>query len=84
MAAKKKGEDGYIQQFLHKTFNSEVSRCLRAKQRQRNVQESVLHVQSCFSLIRATVFFFFGCFGCRRRLALHDYILPQAKSIYYK
>ena len=55
--SEKKREDSYIQQFLHKTFNSEVSRCLRAKQRQRNVQESVLHVQSCFSLIRATVFF---------------------------
>ena len=55
--SEKKREDGYIQQFLHKTFNSEVSRCLRAKQRQRNVQESVMHVQSCFSLIRATVFF---------------------------
>ena len=26
----------------------EVSACSRAKQRQRNVQESVLHVQSCF------------------------------------
>ena len=26
----------------------EVSRCGRAKQRQRNVQKSVLHVQSCF------------------------------------
>ena len=26
----------------------EVSCCSRAKQRQRNVQESVLHVQSCF------------------------------------
>ena len=26
----------------------EISRCSRAKQRQRNVQESVLHVQSCF------------------------------------
>ena len=25
-----------------------VSRCCRAKQRQRNVQKSVLHVQSCF------------------------------------
>ena len=25
-----------------------VSRCTRAKQRQRNVQKSVLHVQSCF------------------------------------
>ena len=26
----------------------EVSRCSRAKQRQRNVQKGVLHVQSCF------------------------------------
>ena len=26
----------------------EVLRCRRAKQRQRNVQKSVLHVQSCF------------------------------------
>ena len=26
----------------------EVSRCSRAKQRQRNVQKSVLHVQGCF------------------------------------
>ena len=26
----------------------EVSRCSRAKQRQRNVQKSVLHMQSCF------------------------------------
>ena len=26
----------------------EVSRCSRPKQRQRNVQKSVLHVQSCF------------------------------------
>ena len=29
-----------------------VSRCSRAKQRQINVQKSVLHVQSCFLLIR--------------------------------
>ena len=26
----------------------EVSRCSRSKQQQRNVQKSVLHVQSCF------------------------------------
>ena len=26
----------------------EVSRCSRAKQRQRNVQKNVLHVQNCF------------------------------------
>ena len=30
-----------------KTF-VEVSRCSRATQRKRNVQKSVLHVQSCF------------------------------------
>ena len=29
----------------------EVSRCSRAKQRQRNVEKSVLHVQSCFFLL---------------------------------
>ena len=32
---------------LTKTF-VEVSRCSSATQRQRNVQKSVLHVQSCF------------------------------------
>ena len=35
-----------------------VSCCSRAKKRQRNVQKSVLHVQSCFLLIRPTYFFF--------------------------
>ena len=35
----------------------EVSRCSRAKQRQRNVQKIVLHVQSSFSLIRPIVLF---------------------------
>ena len=34
-----------------------VSRYSRAKQRQRNVQKSVLHVQSCFLLIRPIVVF---------------------------
>ena len=37
--------------FLHKRVNrklKEVSRFSRAKQRQGNVQESVLQVQSCF------------------------------------
>ena len=57
---RKKREQDYIQQFLHKTFNSEVSGSFTlssCKQRQRNVQESVLHVQSCFFfLIRATGF----------------------------
>ena len=32
--------------FFHKMCNW-ISRCGRAKQRQRNVQKSVLHVQSC-------------------------------------
>ena len=31
-----------------RTRTTEVSRCSRAKQRQRNVQKSVLHVQSCY------------------------------------
>ena len=35
----------------------EVSRYSRAKQRQRNVQKSVLHGQSCFLLIRPIVVF---------------------------
>ena len=40
-----------------KTF-LEVSRCSRAKKRQRNVQKSVLQVQSClFLLIRPVVVF---------------------------
>ena len=35
----------------------EVSRCSRAKQRQRNVKKIVLHVQSSFLLIRPIVLF---------------------------
>ena len=41
--------------FLHKTCNQEVSCCSRAKQRQRNVQKSVLHVKVAFLLIRPIV-----------------------------
>ena len=37
-----------IQHFLYKMCNKEVLCCSRAKQQQRNVQKSVLHVQSCF------------------------------------
>ena len=37
----------------HNQHFPQVSHCSRAKQRQRNVQISVLHVQSCF-------FFFFA------------------------
>ena len=49
----------------------EVSRCSCAKQRQRNLQKSVLHVQSCV---------FANRFGrCRRRLELHDFIFCSSK-----
>ena len=53
------------------------------QQRQRNVQKSVLHVQSCFLLIKPTVvvvvlsllLLVFLCRSqCRRRLALHVFI----------
>ena len=47
----KKSEQDHIQHFRHKTCNWEVlgvSRCRRAKQRQRNVQKSVLQVKSFF------------------------------------
>ena len=38
----------------------EVSRCSRAKQLQRNVQKSVLHMESCFlARDRDLLFFFF-------------------------
>ena len=48
---KKKSEQEHVRHCLDKTCDQEVSavsRCSRAKQRQRNVQKSVLHVQSCF------------------------------------
>ena len=48
----KKSEQQQLRHFLcvkrvTRTF-LEVSRCGRSTQRQRNVQKSVLHVQSCF------------------------------------
>ena len=43
----------------------EVSRCSRANQRQRNVQKSVLHVQSCFLLIRPIFVFVFVFYRSR-------------------
>ena len=58
--------------------NQEVSRFNGAKQRQRNVQKSVLHVQICLFVC------LFVCFlliidllpyHCRRRLVLHDFFL---------
>ena len=51
----------------------EVSRCSHAKQRQKNVQKSVLHVQSFFSWPIRSI----GVFdrsSCFRRLALQDFI----------
>ena len=56
-----------------------VSRCRRAKQRKRNVQKSVMHVQSYFLLIRPTVFFFavFAAFAVW--LALHEFICCFSK-----
>ena len=56
----------------------EASRCSLAKQQQRNVQESVLLVQSWFFLIR-TITFFFRRSLCRRHLALHDFIFCVCK-----
>ena len=36
---KKKSEQEHVRNFVRKTCNQEVSRCSRAKQRQRNVQK---------------------------------------------
>ena len=47
---KKVNETTYDIKRVAKKF-LEVSRCNRAKQRQRNVQKSLLHVQSCFFLL---------------------------------
>ena len=44
---KKVNEKMYNISFITKNC-LEVSRCSRAKQRQRNVQKGVLHMQSCF------------------------------------
>ena len=54
-------EQEQVRHFLHKTCNQEVSgifTCSRTKKRQRNVQKSVLHVPSCFLLIRPIVVFY--------------------------
>ena len=47
----------HIRHFLYKMCNWDVSRCHRAKQRQINVQKSVLHLQSFFLLIRKIAIF---------------------------
>ena len=56
----------------------EVSRCSRAKQRQRNVQKKYAARAKCFFfLIRPTDVL--GCFCCRHRLELHDFIFCLSK-----
>ena len=63
----------------------DVSRCSRAKQRQRNVQKSVLNEQSCccwfffFANFNLPVLIFFCRFRFRRGLALHDFIFCLSK-----
>ena len=52
----------------------EVSRRSRAKQRQRNVQKSILQVQSCFFANQTYCCFFTILRCCLRCLALHDFI----------
>ena len=59
----------------------EVSRYIRAKQRQRNVHKGcAARAKLFFLLIRPTgTHFFFGCFCCRRPIALHDFIFCLSK-----
>ena len=62
----------------------DVSRCSRAKQRQRKVQKSVLNEQSCccwffFANFNLPVLIFFCRFRFRRGLALHDFIFCLSK-----
>ena len=56
----------------------EVSRRSHAKQRQKNVQKSVLHVQSFFFLPIRSIGVF-NCSSCFRRLALQDFIFYLSK-----
>ena len=77
---RKRSEQERIRHFLHKTCTRrflEISRCSSAKQRQRNVQKRVLHVQSFFLLIRPTDVL--DSFCCRRRLELQDFIFCLSK-----
>ena len=53
----------------------EVSRYSRAKQRQRNVQKSVLHVQSCLFCKLDLLLFFTILRRCLHRLTLQDFNL---------
>ena len=54
---KKRGEQKYMRHFLHKMRSLEVSRCSRAKLRQRNVQKKVCYTwKVIFLLIRPIVY----------------------------
>ena len=53
----------------------EVSRFSRAKQGKRNVKKGVLHVQSCFLLIRSIVVVFTVLVAFNLSLVLLDFIL---------
>ena len=55
----------------------EVSRCSRAKQRQRNVQKSVLHVQSCFFANQTYCCFFtvLAAFAAQAQGRIQDFFL---------
>ena len=91
--SEKKGEQEYIHVSSIKRVSGkflEVSRCSRAKQRQRNVQKSVLYVQSCifsdlFFIILVVFTFslvlhdFMFCFS--KLLIGRDSLLAPAKSI---
>ena len=58
----------------------EVSRWSRAKQRQRNVQKTVLHAQSCsFLALTLDLLLFFHRSRCFCRLALHDFVSCLSK-----
>ena len=61
----------------------EVSRCSHAKQRQKNVQKSVLHVQSFFFFWPIRSIGGFDRSSCFRRLALQDFIFYLSKLQIY-
>ena len=61
----------------------EVSRCSHAKQRQKNVQKSVLHVQSFFWGGPIRSIGVFDRSSCFRRLALQDFIFYLSKLQIY-
>ena len=60
-----------------KACNQEVSRCNRVKRQQRNVRKSVLHLKSCFLLIRPIDFFL--PFSMPSPFSTHDFIFCLGK-----